>query len=460
MQNKEYAIVDIETTGGHSAAAGITDIAIVIHDGVKVIDRYETLINPERMIPYFIESLTGINNEMVQDAPIFDDVAAEIYSWLDGRVFVAHNVNFDYSFVHHYLALSGYSLKVSKLCTVRMSRKIVPGLPSYSLGNLCNSLSIPIYNRHRAGGDADATAELFTYLQQMDSNGCIDEMLKRGKKEQVLPPNLPKEEFEKLPNKTGVYYFLDNKFKVIYVGKANNIQKRVAQHFSGNNSGPQRQYFLREIHHVSFELCGTELMAFLLEAAEIKHRWPKFNRSLKQFEPRFGLFKYCDMEGFARLAVGRVTRHQHCLQYFALEEDGRELLHALVKDFSLCPKKCMLGNCQFVANCYSCTIFEDCKDAYNERVEDAIAHLDDYLSSYIIVDKGREANEKSIVWVEKGIFWGMGYVQEQQDLTDMEMIQANLTRYNSCHYMVQLTNNFAFENPKKMYWLKKGKLVE
>ncbi|QES89454.1 exonuclease domain-containing protein [Rhizosphaericola mali] len=449
MQEKEYAIVDIETTGGHCAVSGITDIAIVIHDGQKVIDRYETLINPVQHIPYFIESLTGISNEMVKNAPLFEDVASEIYSWLNGRVFVAHNVNFDFSFVSHYLSLAGYSLKAPKLCTVRMSRRVVPGLTSYSLGNLCASLNIPIYNRHRAGGDADATAELFTYLNALDTEDCVEDMLKRGKKEHILPPNLSKGEFEKLPTATGVYFFLDNKFKVIYVGKAKNIQKRVGQHFTGNNTGSQRQNFLREIHHIRFEICGTELMAFLLEAAEIKHRWPKYNRSLKQFEPKYGLFEYYDINGFKRLAIGRVTRNQQCLQYFSSEEDGRDLLHALVKDFSLCSKKCMLGSCQFVANCYSCTIWEDTKDAYNERVEDAIAHLHNYLSSYIIVDKGRDEGEKSIIWIENGIFWGMGYVDINQDITDMEIVQSSLTRYNSCHYMVQLVNTFAFENPQK-----------
>src|SRR5690349_2120922 len=132
-----YAIVDIETTGGYAAANDITEIAIVLHDGTQVTDRFETLIKPSRAIPYFIQSLTGINHRMVEDAPAFEAVAGQIFEKLQGKVFVAHNVNFDYSFVKHHLALYGFELITPKLCTVRLTRKVFPQLPSYSLGNLC-----------------------------------------------------------------------------------------------------------------------------------------------------------------------------------------------------------------------------------------------------------------------------------------------------------------------------------
>lgn len=196
----EYAIVDIETTGGFASGSGITEIAIRIHDGVSVIERYETLLDPQRGIPLSIQSLTGITDDMLWGSPTFDQVAHTIYELLNNRVFVAHNVNFDYSFVKHNLERAGYKYKAVKLCTVRMSRKIKPGLRSYSLGNLCADLGIPIENRHRAGGDAEATALLFTKLWEWDSEGHINTMLKRTSKDQALPPNLPAEQFEALPN--------------------------------------------------------------------------------------------------------------------------------------------------------------------------------------------------------------------------------------------------------------------
>src|ERR1700748_1735487 len=214
-----YAIVDIETTGGHASANGITEIAICIHNGKKVVERYETLINPQRDIPIYIQALTGINNDMVRNAPLFDDVAADIYHLLNGKIFVAHNVNFDHSFVKYHLTAAGYDLQCNKLCTVRLGRKILPGLPSYSLGRLCKHLGIDNESRHRAGGDAEATAELFTLLLNSDTEGHIKGALKQGSKEQLLPPNLPKRDIDQLPYMPGVYYFHDQKGKVIYVGK-------------------------------------------------------------------------------------------------------------------------------------------------------------------------------------------------------------------------------------------------
>src|SRR5215216_38549 len=156
-----YAIVDIETTGGYAAANGITEISIHIFDGEKVVEQFETLINPNQLIPKYIQAFTGITNEMVQDAPTFEEVAEKIYTILQGNIFVAHSVNFDYSFIKSHLGFYGYTLNAKKLCTVRLARQIFPGLPSYSLGNLCHSLEIELKNRHRAGGDAGATVVLF-----------------------------------------------------------------------------------------------------------------------------------------------------------------------------------------------------------------------------------------------------------------------------------------------------------
>jgi DNA polymerase-3 subunit epsilon len=299
----EYAIVDIETTGGHAVDGGITEVAILIHDGKRIINRYETLINPQRTIPYFIQALTGIDNEMLAEQPPFHKVAKKIYSLLESRVFVAHNVNFDYSFIKHHLGLAGHILNVSKLCTVRMSRKIKPGLKSYSLGRLCDALNIPIENRHRAMGDAEATAILFSRLLEWDKEGHREVMLKRMVKEQQLPSNLPREMIDNLPSSPGVYYFKDKEGKVIYVGKSINIKKRVSSHFVGHNPGLQRQNFIKHIFSISFELCGTELMALLLEANEIKRLWPLYNRAMKGFEPKYALFSYEDQNGYMRLAI-------------------------------------------------------------------------------------------------------------------------------------------------------------
>lgn len=455
----EYAIVDIETTGGYAAGAGITEIAILIHDGVKVIDRYQTLINPQRPIPFYIQVMTGISNEMVLDSPVFSEVAEDIYALLKQRVFVAHNVNFDFSFVQHYLQLEGYDFNPAKLCTVRMSRKIYPGLRSYGLGKLCAALEIPIHHRHRAGGDAEATAILFSRLLEEDAKGAIVAMLKRGSKDQSLPPNLPREDFDALPYVPGVYYFRNKAGKPIYVGKATNIRKRVASHFTGNNPSRQRQHFLRDIYSVTYEECGTELMALLLEAIEIKRLWPRHNRAMKRKEPRFGLYLYEDLSGFLRLAVGKTSKNQLPVHSFHEQQDGINRLYKMVRDFHLCPRLCMLGNC-------TATYFNFCESSggqnacmkqsdpeeYNKRVHQAVDDLKNRMPSFAILDKGRTADERSCIWVEKGNFYGMGYIQHYGDMNSPGQVKEALTPYPGNHYMMQLIYHYAEKYPGKVVW--------
>ena len=167
---------------------------------------------------------------MVQDAPPFEDVAADIYHLLHGKIFVAHNVNFDFSFIRYHLAAAGYDLQCNKLCTVRLGRKILPGMPSYSLGKLCRHLGIDNESRHRAAGDAEAPRPYFPFCCKTIP-AIIFSGLKQHSKEQVLPPNLPKEDIDNLPYTPGVYYFHDEKGKVIYVGKARNIKETGMQPF-------------------------------------------------------------------------------------------------------------------------------------------------------------------------------------------------------------------------------------
>ena len=270
-----YAIVDIETTGGYAANHRITEVAIYHHDGMHITDSFHTLINPERNIPYYITGLTGITTEMVLEAPAFREIADDIFKRLEGKIFVAHNAHFDYSFLKKEFEEAGINWQSKKLCTVRLSRKIIPGLRSYSLGSLSESLGIKILNRHRAGGDAEATVKIFDQLLRRDRDSYILKTLKRNSGETVLPPNLPREEFDRLPLLAGVYYFHNARGNVIYVGKAINIKKRIAGHFTGDAREWSRSKIRNEIHHISYELTGNELIALILESQEIRRLWPK-----------------------------------------------------------------------------------------------------------------------------------------------------------------------------------------
>ncbi|UEG51618.1 GIY-YIG nuclease family protein [Mucilaginibacter daejeonensis] len=448
-----YAIVDIETTGGHASANGITEIAICIHDGREVVKRYQTLVNPGKHIPVYIQALTGISEDMVQDAPTFKEVAYDIFNLLQGHIFVAHNVNFDHSFVKYHLAAAGYDLQCNKLCTVRLSRKIIPGMTSYSLGKLCHQLGIGNDARHRAAGDANATAELFTLLLNSDTHGHIPDALKQRSKEQTLPPNLHRKFIEKLPATPGVYYFHDSKGKVVYVGKAINIKKRVNSHFAGNNSGQQRQDFMRHIHQVSYQECGTELMALLTEAVEIKRLWPKFNRSQKNLDFNFGIYTYEDQRGYLRMAVDKRRKYSTPSHTCSSLLEGRNLLTRLIEQYELCPKLCFIQNnndtCVSTAGERCACTGHESVEVYNEKVERAISGLEQTLPTFALRDEGRKDDEHSCILIEKGRLYGMGYISHYFEANTLSQLKNYLTPYAGNDYMHNMIISHAERYPWK-----------
>ncbi|WEK34155.1 MAG: exonuclease domain-containing protein [Candidatus Pseudobacter hemicellulosilyticus] len=450
-----YAIVDIETTGGYAASNDITEVAIVLHDGERVVQRYETLVRPLRAIPYFIQRLTGITDDMVAGAPGFEEVAPVIYNLLRDVVFVAHNVNFDYSFLKHHLSAAGYELDTPKICTVRLTRKVFPGLASYSLGNLCRHFGIGIENRHRAGGDADATALLFQHL--LDNNALEQLKLTPKKKsaEFSLPPHLPREQVDQLPYTPGVYYFHDQKGKVIYVGKAKNLKYRVRSHFTHNGAGRQRQDFLRTIFSISFETCGTELMAFILESIEIKRLWPAYNYSQKRAEASFGLYLYEDRSGYHRLVIDKKKKNLAPIYTFNLLVEGHRLMRILIREFRLCPRLCYMqtdnSTCQGVldATCLGACEQKEAVNNYNDRVAEALSHLEGQLPSFALVDNGQQAEQQSCILIEKGRFYGMGYVPADASVYDLDALKTYLTRYPENDYIRGLVYQHAERYPHK-----------
>ncbi|HUM65297.1 MAG TPA: exonuclease domain-containing protein [Chitinophagaceae bacterium] len=450
-----YAIVDIETTGGYAQANGITEISIHVFDGEKIVDKYETLINPRQPIPYYIQSMTGITNDMVENAPVFEEVAGEVYQLLHDKVFVAHNVNFDYSFVKSHLAASQYNLNTKKLCTVRLSRKIFPGLPSYGLGNLCHALDIPITNRHRAGGDSEATAKVFRLLLENDRENLVEKSLQRNSKEQILPPNVPKEHFAQLPYTPGVYYFHNEKGKIIYVGKAKNIRYRINSHFSNNSQSRQKQNFLKHTHGISFQPCATELMAHILESTEIKKLWPVFNYSQKNAESVYGIFLYEDQNGYFRLAIEKNRGGLRPVHTFHYLTDGHSMLRKMIREHNLCPKLCFLqtstGTCEGIHGqyCHGACEQKESPGSYNARVQEAIGSLST-RNSFAIIDDGLNAGEKSCVLVWEGMFYGMGYIPSDTQVSVPETIRDLVTPYKENLFIRNLVTGYAARYPEKV----------
>lgn len=453
----QFAVIDIETTGGYAANNGIIEIAVIITDGITVFDNFYAMINPGIPIPPFIEKLTGITNEAVAAQPPFENIAEELFGLIHDKVFVAHNVNFDFSFVKYHLEQHGYHLDCKKLCTIRLARKVVPGLRGYGLDKICNHLKINIEGRHSAFGDAAATTELLRQLVNMGGTKHIDKMLSAKNGEMSLPPNVNEEMVAGLPQKPGVYFFHEKGGKVIYVGKARNIKKRVKGHFSNNKPGRQKQEFLKKIYHISCQETATELMALVLEGIEIKKRWPGQNSSQKHAERVFGLYSYIDSNGYKRLFIERKLRSITPYFVFSNLAEGYAVLRKLVKDFELCPYLCFLTkkstNChldQF--ECSGACQLKEPADAYNERVDLCINGFTEQLPSFAVMDKGIRFGERSCILIEKGRFVGMGYVDSDEEI-ELKKLKLVITPYPDNQYVRSLIVRYAARHPFQTFSL-------
>ena len=301
LANK-YAIVDIETTGANRGGNKITEIAIIITDGTVVIDKFSTLINPERSIPVNITYLTGITNDMVSEAPKFYEVAKNIVELTKDCIFVAHNVFFDYNFIRSEFNELGFTFSREKLCTVRLSRKAFPGLKSYSLGNLTKHFSIPLKNHHRAMADATATLELFKLIQEKLPD-LTQHTLEQKSRILTPPPNFDPNKLENIPETPGLYYFYDDQGELLYIGKSKNIRKRIINHFRPDIKRKKDLQLKFKIHDVQFKETGNELAALLLESHEIKHFRPPFNTALKASRFKYHVILGSNSNGIPELKV-------------------------------------------------------------------------------------------------------------------------------------------------------------
>ena len=418
-----YCIVDIETTGNGYTGSKITEISIFKHDGEKVIDEFTTLVNPECNIPPFITNLTGITNAMVSNAPKFYEIAKQVIEITKGSIFVAHSVNFDYNIIKAEFKELGFPFNRKKLCTVRLSRKLIQGLQSYSLGVLCKSQGITISDRHRARGDAEATVILFEQLLRKDrANEVFSSFLNPRSRQATLPPMLPKKVIDELPEASGVYYFRNEKDDVIYVGKAKNIKQRVVSHFYDKSK--KEVTMCLETSNVTFEETGNELVALLKESAEIKHIFPKYNRSQRRTKESIGLFSYEDRNGVIHLAFNRLKLISNPLIKFYNTTECRVFLEKLCEEFELCPKYCHLQS--NVDSCFHYQI-KKCKgvcrdkesiDSYNLRVKEAIASVQYSTESFVIKERGRTEKEVAYILVSNGIYKGFGYVNKSDAIVN------------------------------------------
>lgn len=425
-----YTIIDIETTGNGIKGNKITEISIFKFDGDHIVDEFTSLVNPQAPIPYFITGLTGIDDQMVQNAPMFGDIANTVLEITKDCIFVAHAVNFDYGVIKEEFRRLSVDFTRKKLCTVRLSRKLIPGLQSYSLGKLCSAVHIPLVDRHRARGDAHATVLLFQkLLNSPQAETIIQKSLNARSQEATLPPHLPKTAFDAIPHKPGIYYFKNQKDEIIYVGKAINLKKRVLSHFYDKSTKETRM--CSETTDIDFKLSGSELVALLMESAEIKKHFPIYNRAQKRIVKQYAIFAYEDRKGIVHLAFNTIKGVPNPLKIFYNQTDCRAYLQEICGTFSLCPKYCHLQQTNSACSHHElnscegiCTSKELVSD-YNQKVEAAITEMKNTQSEVrIIREKGRDINENAVVLIAEGVYRGYGFIDHELKVSSIEDIEA------------------------------------
>lgn len=429
-RNKIYAIVDIETTGGKYNEEGITEIAIYKHDGHKIVDQFISLVNPEKTIQPYVVNLTGISNTMLKNAPKFFEVAKRIVEITENCVLVAHNAKFDYRILKLEFDRLGFKFERQNLCTVELSKQLIPDLPSYSLGKLVRSLGIPMSDRHRASGDALATTKLFELLLDKDIEKTIVKSAIRFEPKRQIEPKLSAI-IQSLPSATGVYYMHNAEGYIIYIGKSKNIKQRINQHFIGDT--PKSKKIQLEVEAVTYEETGSELLALLKESAEIKYHKPKFNRALRRTIFTHGLFSDLDDDGYLRLSIEKIKGKRKPITTFANIQSGKSFMTKVVDKHQLCQKLCGLYKTKTscfkysIKECVGACIAEESTESYNAKVQTIIDYYSFKRKSMLIIDLGRAVDERSAVWVEQGVLRGFTYFNLNFQITNLDVLSTLIT---------------------------------
>jgi DNA polymerase III subunit epsilon len=425
-----YAILDIETTGGKYNEEGITEIAIYKFDGHEVIDQFITLTNPEREIQPFVVNLTGINSNMLHNAPKFYEIAKRIVEITESCIIVAHNAQFDFRILRTEFKRLGYDFSRETLCTVELAKDLVPNQSSYSLGKLTRSLGIPVSDRHRAAGDAMATVKLFKMLLAKDLHKKIIQASIRLEPKHQMEPRLL-DIIEALPSITGVYYMHKADGEIIYIGKSKNIRKRVNQHFTSSN--PKSKKMQLQVATVTYEDTGSELVALLKESEEIKRNNPIFNRALKRNTFSHGLFSFTDINGYINLKVARVNGEEKPITTFSNLKSAKSFVTRTTDEYNLCQKLTGVhvtnSNCfnYTIKQCYGACIDNELCDDYNKRIQNIIKNHSFENQNMVIIDRGRAIDERSAVLIENGEFKGYGFYNLNYQINNLNILQSIIT---------------------------------
>jgi DNA polymerase-3 subunit epsilon len=444
-----YTILDIETTGGQFNEEGITEIAIYKFDGHEVVDQFISLVNPEKEIQPFVVKLTGINNAMLRSAPKFYEVAKRIIEITQDCIVVAHNSSFDYRILRIEFNRLGYDFIRPTLCTVELSKKLIPGMESYSLGKLVRSLGIPVTDRHRASGDALATVKLFKLLLSKDiEKQLLISSIKVEIKSGLVPKLL--DIVESLPIKTGIYYIHNEKGELIYIGKSKNIKKRVNQHFTGKTNKCKKIQL--EVFAVTYEETGSELIALLKESEEIKINKPIYNWAQRKSIFQYALYDNVDENGYISIKIQKADGRKKEITAFTSLQEGKNALFKITDKYNLCQKinglyETQNGCFQYkIKECNGACLGIESTENYNERVEEFINEMMFENNNMIVIDRGRKIDERSAVLIENGIYKGYCFYELNFQITTIDILKNILIAMQNNRDTRQIIKNYLRKN--------------
>lgn len=367
---------------------------------------------------------------MLRNAPKFYEVAKRIVEITEGSILVAHNAKFDYRILRTEFSRLGFEYERETLCTVQLSKDLIPDLPSYSLGKLVRSLGIPVTDRHRASGDALATVKLFKLLIDKDTNKEIIINSIRKEPKLQLEPKLV-DIMGKLPSITGVYYIHNSSGDIIYIGKSNNIKKRINQHFTGTDSKSKKIQL--QVAEVTYESTGSELVALLKESEEIKRVKPKHNRSLRRSLFSSALYSFVDDNGYINLTVDKADGRKKAITTFSNRQSAKAFMFKVVEDYNLCQKLNGLYKTKTscfnydIKSCNGACVNQEAPEAYNKRVTELIKKYSYDNQDMVIIDKGRDIDERSAILIENGIFQGLGFFNLNYQINNIDILKTIIT---------------------------------
>ena len=388
---------------------------------------------------------------MLRNAPKFYEVAKRIVEITEDCILVAHNAQFDYRILGTEFRRLGFEFIRPSLCTVELSKDLMPGQDSYSLGKLVRSLGIPVTNRHRASGDALATVKLFQMLLDKDTTkSTIQQSIRLNPKFQLEPRHL--DILEELPTTTGIYYIHKSDGAIIYIGKSNNIKKRVNQHFTNSNQKSKKIQAL--VTAVTYETTGSELVALLKESEEIKRVKPIFNRALRRTIFTHALYSFVDDNGYINLKIDVADLRKNPITTFTNRESGKSFINKAVEDYKLCQKLAGLYKTKTscfnydIKTCHGACIEKESTEAYNKRVEVLINKYSFRNKNMVIIDSGRSIDERSAIFIENGIFKGLGFFNLNYQITNIEVLESIITPMQNNRDTQHIIQNYIRKNKR------------